>query len=82
MRNRSILAALVCSLLLGLSPLAADPVIERGIDIFTTPADGTTYYDFANSPIPAGFFCKSSKVFTGRVAFKGLPLATGAPGQL
>ena len=82
MRNRSILAALVFSLLLGLSPLAADPVIERGIDVFTTPANGTTYYDFANDPIPAGFFCKGSKAFTDRVTFKGLPLATGAPGQL
>ncbi|HEY9422152.1 MAG TPA: hypothetical protein VIW92_12115 [Thermoanaerobaculia bacterium] len=82
MRNRSILAALVCSLLFGLSPLAADPVIERGIDIFTTPANGTTYFDFASSPIPAGFFCKASKAFAGRVTFKGLPLATGAPGQL
>ena len=82
MRNRSILATLVFSLLLGLSPLAADPLIERGIDVFITPANGTTYYDFANDPIPAGFFCKGSKAFTGRVTFKGLPLATGAPGQL
>jgi hypothetical protein len=62
--------------------LAADTVIHRGIDTFTTTANGTTFYDFAQSPIPAGFFCKSSAVFTGRVAFKGLPLETGAPGQL
>ena len=82
MRNRSVLALLVVSLLLGLSPLAADPVIRHGIDIFTTTADGTTYYDFAQNPIPAGFFCKSSKPFTSRVALKGLPLATGKPGQL
>jgi hypothetical protein len=71
-----------CSLLLALSPLAADPVIERGIDVFTTPADGKTGYDFAKSPIPAGFFCKGSKPFTGRIAFKGLPLTTEVPGQL
>ena len=57
-------------------------MIQRGIDIFTTPADGRTFYDFAQNPIPAGFFCKGSKAFTGRVAFKGLPLATGTPGQL
>ncbi len=82
MRNRSILTVLVLSLLLGLSPLSADPVIERGIDAFTTPADGKTFYDFSYNPIPAGFFCKSSKAFTGRVAFKGLPLATEIPGQL
>jgi hypothetical protein len=81
-RNRPILAALMCSFLLGLSPLAADPTIQRGIDIFTTLGDGRTYYDFAQSPIPAGFFCKGSKAFTGRVVFKGLPLTTGAPGQL
>jgi hypothetical protein len=81
-RNRSILAALVCSFLLGLSPLAADSTIQRGIDIFTTAGDGRTSYDFAQSPIPAGFFCKDSKPFTGRVTFKGLPLTTGTPGQL
>jgi hypothetical protein len=81
-RNRSVLALLVVSLLLGLSPLAADPVIRHGIDIFTTTTDGTTYYDFAQNPIPAGFFCKGSKAFTSRVALKGLPLATGTPGQL
>lgn len=82
MRNRRILAALVCSFLLGLSPLAADSTIQRGIDIFETRGDGKTFYDFAKSPIPAGFFCKGSKPFTGRVAFKGLPLTTGTPGQL
>jgi hypothetical protein len=81
-RKRSVFLALVFSLLLGLSPLAADSVIQRGIDVFTTPADGKTYYDFSQSPIPAGFFCRNSKAFTGRVAFKGLPLATKAPGQL
>ncbi|HSG39457.1 MAG TPA: hypothetical protein VLE27_07440 [Thermoanaerobaculia bacterium] len=82
MRNRSVLTVLVLSLLLGLSPLAADPVIERGTDAFTTVADGKTFYDFSYNPIPAGFFCKGSKAFTGRVAFKGLPLATEIPGQL
>ena len=86
MRNRGILlSTLAAMFLVGMSPLAAapgDPVIRRGIDTFTTTADGSTVYDFAYSPIPAGFFCKSSKPFTGRVALKGLPLETGAPGQL
>lgn len=69
--------------LINLSPLTADSgSIHRGIDVFTTPADGRTYYDFAQNPIPAGFFCEASKAFAGRVAFKGLPLTTGAPGQL
>ena len=81
MRNRSVLAMLVCLILLGLSPLAADS-IQRGIDVFTTMADGSTYYDFAKNPIPAGFFCRNSKAFTGRVALKGVPLATGTPGEL
>jgi hypothetical protein len=72
----------VVSLLLGPPLLAADPVIQRGIDVFTTPADGKTYFDFAHNPIPAGFFCKRSAAFTGRVALKGLPLETGVPGQL
>jgi len=82
-RKANVLAVLMASLLLGLSPLAAaEPVIQRGIDAFTTPADGSTFYDFAKNPIPAGFFCADSRPFTGRVAFKGLPLATGSPEQL
>ena len=82
MRKKYVLSALVFLFLLGLSPLAAAPVIQRGIDVFTTPADGKTYFDFAQQPIPAGFFCKSSQPFTGRVAFKGVPLVTATPGQL
>jgi hypothetical protein len=73
---------LVVALLLGLSPLAADPVIQSGIDAFNTLPTGTTYYDFAHKPIPAGFFCKGSEPFTGRVELKGMPLATGSSGQL
>jgi len=56
-------------------------VIQSGTDVFTT-VGGKTFYDFADGPIPAGFFCKGSKAFTGRVTFKGLPLATETPGQL
>ena len=82
MRNRTLFPVLVLSLLLGLSPLSADPIIQRGIDVFTTAGNGRTFYDFSHNPIPAGFFCKGSKAFTSRVAFKGLPLATETPGQL
>jgi hypothetical protein len=81
-RNRGIVAVFVAVVLCGLSPLAAAPVIERGIDVFTTTANGKTFYDFAANPIPAGFFCKGSPAFTGRVALKGLPLETEIPGQL
>jgi hypothetical protein len=73
---------LMSSLLLGLSPLSADSVIQRGIDAFTTVGDGRTFYDFSQNPIPAGFFCERSKAFTGRMDFKGLPLATRNPGDL
>lgn len=82
MRNRIVLTVLMVSLLVSLPLLAADPTIQRGIDVFTTTANGSTYYDFAQNPLPAGFFCDSSKAFTGRVALRGLPLVTGAPGQL
>lgn len=70
-------------LLLGMCPLVvADPAIKPGTDVFTTVGRGFTYYNFSKNPIPAGFFCDSSTKFTGRVALKGLPLETGAPGQL
>ncbi|HYO12063.1 MAG TPA: hypothetical protein VE685_02590 [Thermoanaerobaculia bacterium] len=82
MRNKGIFAAFVVMVLCGLSPLVAAPMIERGIDVFTTTANGKTFYDFAANPIPAGFFCKGSTAFTGRVALKGLPLETEIPGQL
>jgi hypothetical protein len=80
--KRGVLAVLVLALVVGVSPLAADPVIQRGIDVFTTTGSGTTYYSFADNPIPKGFFCKRSAAFAGRVTFKGLPLVTGIPGQL
>jgi hypothetical protein len=57
-------------------------VVQRGFDIFTTVGDGKTFYDFSRNPIPAGFFCARSKAFTGRVNFKGLPLATKIPEAL
>ncbi len=82
MRSRGVLLALAVLLLAGVSYASADPVIQRGIDTFTTTSSGTTFYDFAQSPIPAGFFCKGSPAFTGRVTFRGLPLETGVPGQL
>jgi hypothetical protein len=81
-RKRSVLGALVVPLLFGLSPLAAESTIQRGLDVFTTKARGATYIDFAQNPLPAGFFCESSAAFTGKVALKGLPLATTAPGQM
>jgi hypothetical protein len=82
MKRGILLAALAVVLLAAMSPAATDVVIRHGIDAFTTTANGKTFFDFAETPIPAGFFCKGSAPFTGRVTFRGLPLATGAPGQL
>jgi hypothetical protein len=82
MKRGILLAALAVVLVAGASPLVADTVISRGIDSFTTIANGKTFFDFAHDPIPAGFFCKRSAPFTGRVTFRGLPLETAAPGQL
>jgi hypothetical protein len=70
--------------LLSFAPLvsADNSVIKRGVDVFTTTANGKTFYDFAKNPVPAGFFCDRSAAFTGRVALRGLPLETETPGQL
>lgn len=64
------------------SAFAADRVIQNGIDAWRTTDDGSTYADFAKTPIPAGFFCPSSEPFTGRVALRGEPIVTGTPGAL
>jgi len=73
----------VVVLLFGTSHSAsADPSIKPGVDVFATVGSGLTYYNFSKNPIPAGFFCDSSTVFTGRVALKGLPVETGTPGEL
>ncbi|MES1244534.1 MAG: hypothetical protein ABUT39_23210 [Acidobacteriota bacterium] len=84
MRQKCVLVGLVIVLLLSLSPLMAadNTVIKRGIDVFTTTANGKTFYDFARNPIPAGFFCEGSAAYTGRVLLRGLPLETETPGQL
>jgi len=82
MRSRIVLLILMASLTTCLPLLAAETTIQRGIDVFTTRDNGTTYVDFGQNPLPAGFFCKSSAAFTERVALKGLPLVTGTQGQL
>lgn len=69
-------------LLIALPTFAADQVIQSGIDPWHTPANGKTYVDFAQEPVPAGFFCPNSAPFTRRVIFRGVPIATGEPGAL
>ena len=77
MRKLTILALL----LLAAAPLAAAPV-DRGVDLWRTRGNGTTFIDFSANPIPAGFFCDGSPAFTGKVAFEGVPLETDIPGGL
>jgi hypothetical protein len=62
--------------------LAADRVIQNGIDAWVTTDDGSTFIDFTKKPIPAGFFCAGSAPFTGRVALRGEPIVTDVPGAL
>jgi hypothetical protein len=58
------------------SAFAADRAIQNGIDVWSTAGDGSTFVDFSQTPIPAGFFCASSAPFTAKVAFQGVPLVT------
>jgi hypothetical protein len=73
---------IVLTLLMAAPALAADRVIYNGIDLWTTKGDGSTFADFAQKPIPAGFFCFSSEAFAGKIAFRGVPVATGEAGAL
>lgn len=66
-------AALMLVLISG-SPLFAGEVIHKGVDLWMTVA-GFAQTSFAEEPLPAGFFCESSQPFTGKVTFKGSPLA-------
>jgi hypothetical protein len=83
-RNGSrILCRLGCLLVVGVflaAPSTAQPIINPGVDLFETPANGATVIDFASNPIPADFFCAGSPPFTGSVPLKGVPLATNPPG--
>jgi hypothetical protein len=69
-------------LLVAAPALAADRVIQNGIDLWHTKGDGSTYADFSNHPIPAGFFCFKSAPFTGRVIFQGTPIVSDSPDGL
>ena len=57
-------------------PAAANDVLYSGIDLWRTPADGSTFFDFSHEPLPAGFFCGKSAAFTGKVPFQGVPIVT------
>jgi len=81
MKKLSCLVVLL-AVLVAVPALAADRVIYNGIDLWRTVSNGQTYADFAKTPIPAGFFCFKSEPFSGRIPFRGVPVATSVPGAL
>lgn len=62
-------------------PLSAQ-IIEQGTDLWRTHGDGSTSASFALDPLPAGFFCAGSAPFAGKIAFRGVPVATEPAGVL
>jgi hypothetical protein len=56
--------------------------VDRGLDLWRTAGNGTTFIDFSANPIPAGFFCHGSSAFTQKVIFEGVPLAADDPATL
>jgi hypothetical protein len=75
MRVRSLGIVLLMSSL-SAPAFAADRAIQNGIDVWSTSGDGSTFVDFAQTPIPAGFFCPGSAPFAAKVAFQGVPIVT------
>jgi hypothetical protein len=67
---------------LAVSAARADDVVYGGIDVWRTPGNGGTFYDFSADPLPAGFFCQRSQPFSERVVLQGTPLTTGKAGEL
>lgn len=78
MQNTCLRVAVVLavSVLIASSLCAAPGGIPAGLDLWRTPGNGTTYTDFAENPIPAGFFCDDSQPFAGRIVFEGVPVVT------
>jgi hypothetical protein len=61
-------------------PILAQPTINAGSVLLSTPASAGSKVDFSSNPIPADFFCPGSAPFTGSVPLQGVPLATNPPG--
>ena len=81
MKNQRIVILLALFSLLAV-PAFGDEVITNGIDTWVTPENGSSFLDFSNTPIPAGFFCRGSEPFFGRVEWRGAPLASEPEGAL
>jgi hypothetical protein len=75
-------------LVLTLAALASFPasalgrVIDAGLDVWITRGDGSTFFSFADDPLPRGFFCSGSDPFTGTIVFQGVPVPTEPEGVL
>jgi len=82
MKRLSAFGIIALAILMSVPAFAMDRIVPNGIDLWWTKGDGGTYADFSQEPIPAGFFCFKSEPYTGRIVFKGLPIATATPGQL
>src|ERR1043166_1593525 len=78
MSRRTAAFAVLALFLAALPAAAADPVIQRGIDPWTTVPE-LTYANFEVNPIPAGFFCATYPGFTDQIWLKGVPLASDSP---
>jgi len=78
---RFAVGAVLMLVLISGSPLFAGEVVHKGVDLWMTVA-GFAQTSFADQPIPAGFFCEGSQAFTGKVKFKGAPLAVEPAGSL
>lgn len=81
MSRRTAAFTVLALFLAALPAAAADRVIHRGIDPWTTIPE-FTYMNFHIYPIPAGFFCGAFPGFTDQIWFKGVPLTSDAPSAL
>lgn len=68
------------------APRATPGVIEPGIDLYTTPCNEASYWDFSITPPGTGFFGNDadgnpSDPFSDPVKLKGLPLSVADPGH-
>lgn len=52
--------------------------VAAGNDEFETAGDGSTFHNFAGSPIPANFFGTGSLAYGGQVILQGVPLGSGS----
>lgn len=57
------------------APRSTPGVIEPGIDLYTTPCGGASYWDFNAAGLGPDFFGAGSDPFTARVNLKGLPVS-------